>query len=388
LKICIVTTAFPRWTDDGRGAFVFGAARALKRQGNQVRVIAMHNPGVKHREDMEGIDVIRPRYLPDRWEILQKDSAGLPQAWKSNPWSRLALLPFLLVHTASVIYWSRGYDIIHANWTLSAASSLLAHWIHHIPYVVTVQGSDIFQAVKMRFVGWVSRQVLHKAGKVICLSHALANEVNNLGIPDSKISVIPNGVDLTKFTPLPPLRREKIILYVGSLIQRKGIDILLQAFSTISSDLPDYRLVFIGEGELRDSLKLAIHQQKLEDKVIFTGPQPQNEVRKWMQQAKVFVLPSIEEGQGVVLIEALACGTPCVGTKVGGIPDVISPDVGKLVPTESPKELGFAIREIVKSDAWERYSVNARQRAENDYGWDQIAIKIFGTYEQILAEAN
>ncbi|MDO8969144.1 MAG: glycosyltransferase, partial [Saprospiraceae bacterium] len=331
MKICIVTTAFPRWIDDGRGAFVFGAACALKKQGNQVRVIAMHNPGAKQREVMEGIDVIRPRYLPDRWEILQKDSAGLPQAWKSNPWSRLAVLPFLLVHTAAVAYWSHGYDIIHANWTLSAASSLATQWIHHSPYVVTVQGSDIFQAAKMRLAGWVSRQALQKASKVICLSRALANEVNIMGIPGSKVCVIPNGVDLTKFKPSPLITRENIILFVGSLIKRKGVDILLKAFAIMANDLTDYRLVLIGEGDLRESLELAVHHQKLENQVIFVGPQSQTEVKKWMQHAKVFVLPSIEEGQGVVLLEALACGTPCVGSNIGGIPDVIVPEVGRIV---------------------------------------------------------
>ena len=85
MKICIATTAFPRWQNDFRGIFVYEAARALVKQGCQVKVVAMHNPSAKTHEVLDGIEIIRPPYAPQKCEILQRDSAGIPSAWKTYP---------------------------------------------------------------------------------------------------------------------------------------------------------------------------------------------------------------------------------------------------------------------------------------------------------------
>jgi glycosyltransferase involved in cell wall biosynthesis len=387
MRICIVTTAFPRWKDDGRGSFVFEAAKALHHQGHQIRIVAMHNPGARQRENWGGIDIFRPRYLPDRWEILQKDSAGLPQAWKSNPWSKLAIIPFLIVHSFAVARWARGQDIIHANWTLSAAVVWMTQWFHRRPYVVTVQGSDIFQAAQKPFLRLITRIVLMNAGKVIALSHALAEAVLQLKIKADKVCIIPNGVNIDQFNFDPAVKREPLILYVGSLISRKGVDFLLQAFSMLADVLPNVRLAFVGEGNLRPFLEETARAQKISDRVIFPGSQTQIQVQDWMRKASVFVLPSIEEGQGVVLLEALASGTPCIGSRVGGISDVITPDVGILVEPGQPKELQQAILEIIHSAQWESLSIQARRRAEKEFDWKQIAVKISVVYHQVFAEA-
>lgn len=135
MKVLIVTTAFPRWLGDGRGNFVFEAAKAIKGQGWDVRVIAMHTPGASTHEWMDGIEVIRPRYLPEPWEILAGESAGLPQAWRTNPWTRLAIIPFLVTHALAVMRYAADADIIHANWTLSGMITWLTYWWHRFSEV-------------------------------------------------------------------------------------------------------------------------------------------------------------------------------------------------------------------------------------------------------------
>ncbi len=384
LKICLITTAFPRWLNDGRAAFILETAKALGRLGNQVKVIAMHNPGVMCREYLEGIEVVRPRYLPARWEILQSDSAGLPEVWRNNHWSRFAIIPFLIVHTISVAILAKDCDVIHANWTLSAASAWVTQWLHRRPFVVTVQGSDIFKAAKPWLFRKITSIVLSHAAQVFCLSRSLAEEVIQLGIFQEKISVIPNGVDLRKFSYDPLAHRDPIILFVGSLIERKGVGHLLTAFKMLNEDFPDYSLVFVGEGNLKESLERVANEQGLGKRVKFAGFQTQEEVHEWMIRARVLVLPSIEEGQGVVLAEALASGTPCVGSDIGGIKDVITPNVGKLVPPGEPVELFRAISEIIKCDYWNEISKQARKRAESEYNLDEIAKKINSTYQKIL----
>jgi len=386
-KVLIITTAFPRWMGDGRGNFVYEAAQAVRRQGWQVRVIAMHTPGAMAHEWMDGIEVIRPRYLPERWEILAKDSAGLPQAWRTNPWTKLALIPFLIRHTLAVLRYARQADILHANWTLSGMVAWFTQVYHRKPYVVTVHGSDVFQGLKIPLVRQVSAWALRRAHFVFALSRALAQEVQAIDVAAEKVKIVPNRVNLASIRILlkEEIPREAVILFVGSLFWRKGVTHLLEAFKSIAHEIPAYRLVFVGEGDQRELLEKQVREAGLEERVVFTGNLPHDDVIRWMRRAKVFVLPSVEEGQGVVLLEAMACGTPCIGSKVGGIPDIVTPDCGFLFEAEHVEELANTLKRIlVQNEAWEEKSRNSQKRVESLYDWDKIASSIVVYYDQAL----
>lgn len=385
MKVCIVTTAFPRWPGDDRGIFVFEAARAVQALGAQVRVIAMHSPGAKTREAMDAIDIIRPRYLwPERLEVLQKEGGGLPIIWRRSKLARLAALPFGLVHTMTIMRYARGCDIVHANWTLSAAAAVLAQSVHRLPVVVTVQGSDVFQAARIPVVDRVTTAALQRCVRVLALSHSLANAVIDLGVSPSKIETVPNGVDIDRFQPTDS-EREPLILFVGSLIERKGVRYLIAALPYVLQVLPDYRLAIVGEGAQRPDLETLTAALGVSKSIDFVGPQTPQQVSSWMQRAKLFVLPSLEEGLGVVLLESLASGTPCIGTDVGGIPDVVTPDVGRLVPPSDPRTLSVAMLDILTSPAgWHIMSHNARLRAQTYYSWRAIGARLMNVYDECL----
>lgn len=385
MKICIATTAFPRWQDDFRGIFVYEAARALVKQGCQVKVVAMHNPGAHTHEVLNGIEVFRPPYAPNQLEILQRDSAGIPAAWKARPWARLLLAPFFLAHTAAVARCARDCDLIHANWTLSAIAAAAGAWRHRKPFVVTVQGSDIFQGGRMPFIRGLTRRALRRASQVLALSHSLAAETSRVsGIPAEKIQVLPNGVNLEKFPFAPPEGREKLLLFVGSLIERKGGGVLIQAMPEVLKRLPGYRLVMIGEGPLQADWQGLVSRLGLQDEVRLIGTQTQAEISAWMRRASLFVLPSLEEGQGVVFVEALASGLPCLGTAVGGIPDVLTPQVGRLAAPGDPAVLAEAICDILEDQAgWQSMCSSARQRAEREFDWDRIAARLMEIYQRV-----
>jgi glycosyltransferase involved in cell wall biosynthesis len=108
-----------------------------------------------------------------------------------------------------------------------------------------------------------------------------------------------------------------------------------------------------------------------------------------MRASRLFVLPSIEEGQGVVLMEALASGTPCVGSRVGGIPDVVTEDVGRLVEPGDAPALAEAIRAyLTDKDLWEKASAAGRQRVLEFYDWNHLADEISAVYAEVLAERS
>ena len=385
MKICIATTAFPRWPDDFRGIFVCEAARALVKQGCQVKVVAMHNPGAKTHELLDGIQIIRPPYASQKWEILQRDSAGIPAVWKASPWARILLIPFFITHTAAIARQARDCDLIHANWTLSAISAWAGYPLHRKPCLVTVQGSDIFQAGKIPLIRAVTRRALKNTKTVLALSQSLAEETSRLtDIPREKIQVVPNGVNLEKFPFAEPQERENLLLFVGSLIERKGGQHLIDAMPQVLRQFPGYQLVMIGEGPLKETWQAQISRLGLQDQVKLIGTQSQAEIADWMRRARLFVLPSLEEGQGVVIVEALASGLPCLGTNVGGIPDVVTPQVGRLVAPGNSSELAQAIYDILKDQAgWEAMCFAARQRAEAHYDWDRIAVRLIEIYHQV-----
>ncbi len=388
LRVCIATTAFPRWVGDDRGIFIFDAARAIQAQGAQVRVVAMHSPGAKTQESIDAIEITRPRYLiPERLEILQQEGGGLPIMWRTNRLARLRVLPFFLVQAAAIARLSRECDIIHSNWTLSAAAAWMGRSYHRRPIVVTVHGSDIFQAAKIPVIAQITRKTLTACDHIIAVGRSLAQATVQLGVSSQCIEVLPDGVDVTRYSPSTD--RAPVILFVGSLIERKGIRYLLEAWSQIASGYSHMQLVLIGEGSQRKELEQFTRSLGLAGRVQFLGAQPPAQVAEWMRRAQLFVLPSVEEGLGVVLLEALASGTPCVATDVGGIPDVVTPDVGVLVPPRNPEALADAIQSILShQEHWGELSAHARQRAVEQYSWEVIGARLMGIYRSVLARTR
>ena len=386
MRVCIVTTTFPRWMGDGQGAFVWEAARAVASQGVHVQVVAMHSPGLPPRTTMDGITVLRPRYLrPERWEILRKEGGGLPITWQKHPLGRLQILPFALVHTLATVSCARSCDLIHAHWTLSTACALAGRLAHRRPILATLHGSDIFRVTKSPVGAFLTRQVLLRADRVMAVSRALMEPAVRLGIPSRKFEVIPDGVDTGRFVPSPTSKREDVILFVGSLIERKGVRYLLAAMPAVFRSLPHFRLVLVGDGPQDQMLKGLAEELGISDRVSFLGFQSQEEVRAWMQRTKLLVLPSLEEGLGVVLLEALACGTPVVASHVDGIPEVITPEVGVLVQPADTTALGIAIQSVLENQQiWADMSWRARERAVSLYDWNHIATQWIALYQSML----
>ncbi|MCS7010975.1 MAG: glycosyltransferase [Anaerolineales bacterium] len=388
LRVCIATTSFPRWLGDSRGTFIWEAARAVKLAGADVHVIAMHSPGARTFEVLDGILVIRPRYLvPERLEVLQNAMGGLPVVWSRNPWARFALAPFILAHTLAIIRYGRNCDVIHANWTLSAFAAYAGQWAHGRPILVTVQGSDVFQAPRVPLIRLITKLTLRGCARVLALSRSLAEVTAQLGVPVEQIEVLPNGVDVDYFRPSE--KREPLILFVGSLIERKGVRYLLEAMRFIHQTLPQLRLVIIGEGPQQAELQTLANRLGLANVVMFLGSQPPDAVSNWLSRAQLCVLPSVEEGLGVVLLEALASGTPCIGARVGGIPDVVTEEVGALVPPAEPSALAQAALRILRDpELWQAMSRAARQRAESQYSWRGIAKRLLTLYEWAATHAG
>lgn len=386
MKVCIVTTNFPRWERDFRVPFIYEAARGISRHGHQVKVLTMHTPGASNHEYFDDIEIFRAKYLPENMEILQKDASGIPEAWRRGFLPKLATIPFLLSFANLIGKRASGSDIIHCNWSLSGLAAYLSKFRHKTPYIITVQGSDIFKTINMPVVRRLIGLALKKSEHIIALSEELKSATALFGVPLEKITVIPNGVNIEQFPMGKKTERKKQILFVGSLIERKGIKFLLEAMKIVKEAHSDYHLLLVGEGDERNNFERQVSELGLEDTVLFLGTQSQEKVSELMQESRLFVLPSIEEGQGVVLVEALASGTPCIGSCVGGIPDVITPEVGRLVEPGHVIGLAEAINLFIEDEfLWRTTSQNARRRVECNYDWLALTKRMIGIYHSVLS---
>ncbi len=387
MKVCVVTTVFPRWVGDGEGAFIWQFVRSLAQAGIDLRVVAMHSPGTATHEYFDNIEIIRsPYWWPQRAEMLRKDGGGLPINWRKYRMARVQTLPFAVVHTLTASRFARGCDLVHAHFTLSAAAACVGRQFHRCPVIATVQGSDIYQVPQYPGGAWFTRTTLLGCDRVTALSRALQDTTAALGVPRDKIRVIPNSIDTTQFAPPIDKIRKNIILFTGWLIKRKGVEYLLRALPAVLQACPNYRLVVIGEGPEEAALKQLAADLAIQDQVTFAGFLPQEGVRAWLQRAKLFVLPSLEEGLGVVVLEALACGTPVVASHVGGIVDMVTAEVGALVPAADATALAAAMIQILANgQTWATMSTHARERAVNQFSGPQIADQYIELYDSVLS---
>jgi glycosyltransferase involved in cell wall biosynthesis len=259
------------------------------------------------------------------------------------------------------------------------------------PVVVSARGSDINRLRTFPVMRRLLRCTLTKADRIIAVSDALKRAMIGLGILDSKISVIPNGVDGKKFRRFPQaearsllgLGPHKLILSVGNLTANKGFDLLIKAVSALRDDRPrdQVHLVIVGEGECRHRLETLVAALDLGAHVRLVGGVPHERLYLWYSAADVFCLASEREGWPNVLMEALACGTPVVATPVGGIPEIIvSEEIGLLTERQEVK-IAAAIRKALDHQ-WRPERLIQYVRAHT---WERVALDMHQVFASTLA---
>lgn len=234
------------------------------------------------------------------------------------------------------------FDAIDAHYVYpdGFAAALLGK-VLGLPVIVSARGTDINLFTSFRLIRPMIRWTLRHAAGVIAVSSALRAAIADLGVPAAKIRVIGNGVDTKRFAPMDrgSARHQlglpeqgPVILSVGSLIPSKGHQLIISALRQLARKHPHVHLYVVGEGDCRERLALLASEEGVGDRVSLVGSWPNEELRVWYSAADVFCLASIREGMPNVILESLACGTPVVASRVGGIPEIInSSDLGILV---------------------------------------------------------
>ena len=395
ITVLVLTSTFPRRADDTEPAFVFELSRRLA-HSYRVLVLAPHAPGALRQEDIAGVQVYRFRYFPERWQGLAYDG-GILNRLRANP-LRYFQVPFFilgqLLALRSLLRRER-VDVIHAHWIIPQGLVIALGrrlGIVKVPVLCTSHGADLF-ALRGAVFTWLKRRILASCSMLTVVSTAMQQQAVALGMPPQRVRVMSMGVDLgARFTPDPGIARGSgEILFVGRLVEKKGVIHLLHAFREVVRQRTDLRLRIVGGGALQDSLQRAAAELGIATQVTFTGPVPGAELPHYYRRAALAVFPFIvasdgdQEGLGLVLVEALGCECPLLASDLAAVRDVIQPgENGLLVPPGDRDALAAGMLALLQDPGLAaRLAVAGRRSVLARYDWDRVAADYAGLLEAV-----
>jgi teichuronic acid biosynthesis glycosyltransferase TuaC len=382
LRVLTFTALYPNKINPLQGIFIHQRVKHLaRRPGNSVEVIAPvpYFPSwlpvarwrqfgqIPREEAIEGVRIHHPRYplLP-----------GISMPAHGMLMYQASLSPARRLHI------EKKFDCIDAHFVYpdGFAAVLLGKKLG-LPVVVSARGTDINLYSSFRLIRPMLRWTLAHTAGAIAVSTDLKNKMIALGIPETKVQVISNGVDTERFQPHDAKSARKqlglpeeghLLVSVGSLIESKGHHLLIAAVAELARSFPKLRLYILGGGVYRSKLEEAVREKKMQGRVFLFGTRPNEELSLWFSAADLSCLLSSREGWPNVISEALACGTPVLATRTGGIPEIISsPELGMFVERNVQSIAVGLERALTKP--WNRAEIARHSRSRS---WDAVAKEV------------
>ncbi len=359
-RVLFVTHNFPRSSGDAAGGFLLDLAQALATVDITVEVIAPHASGLPERDIVDGIHVHRVRYGDEADETLAYTGTMAEQVKGSTRGKRALLRLMGSLRRATRHRLASGdIDIVHAHWWFPSAlaiGSISAR--SRVPLVVTSHGSDARMATGM--TASLASFALGRAVAVTTVSRWLADRLRPLTA--APVTVAPMPADVQRFAANAAIRATPPrLLFVGRLNAQKNPIVLLRALA----DLPDeIHLDVVGDGPDASALHALAAQLGIAHRIAWHGHQSRDNMPAFYAQASCTLVPSRDEGFGLVAAESLLCETPVVAANSGGLPDIVQDGVtGALLDAlDDPSAWSQAINRIV-SDAGRRATMGATGRA-------------------------
>lgn len=372
MNLLVTASTFPRWRGDDVPDFVWQQVQALKRQYPDLilHVLAPHDAGAASRETWDGIHIHRFRYFYP----LSLQRLVYPAIWPNIKQNSLLLFlaPFLLISEfLATIRLIRRENIalVYSHWFMPQGVACgLAAWIMRVPHVLTSHSSDVQVMSKLPVLGpGLVRFLLKRCHAITAVSQRSLEKIKRYfdGVSWDSVSaqtrIIPMGVDLSEWNTDRDsdgqaaeqwgVADKTVLLFVGRLVEKKGLQFLLEALDHPSlRSRNDFVLVIAGSGPLRDTLTNQVEDRNLENHVRFVGFIKGEEKRAWFALCSILLVPSIitdegdAEGFPVSLMEGLSAGKVCIATDVSGADDVLTDgENGYLVSEKSVESLRRAL---------------------------------------------
>lgn len=388
LHVLFVTHAYPREPGDMPGSFVLRLAEALRSIGVSVDVLAPASPGVPSRDIIGGIPVRRVRYGPAASQTLAYTGTMVQQV-RAGWVARLLLGSMLatLAARARLGASRKGRTVVHAHWWFpSGLAAAAARLTGGLPFVTTLHGSDVRLARDVPALRFAFRRVAAASAGVTAVSGWLAEEAAAL-TGSAAPEVIPMPAAVEHFHPggdRPPSR----LLFVGKLDEQKGSAHLLEALARMR--IPASLDIVHGPGSDVGSARAQASRLGVADRVRFHAPLPQPELADMMRACTALVVPSVEEGLGMIAVEAQLCERPVVAFDSGGLRDVVRhEETGLLVPPRDPARLAATLDSLLgRPDLGESLGAAGRRVALQRFSPEVIASRYQAVYRSALEDGE
>jgi teichuronic acid biosynthesis glycosyltransferase TuaC len=381
LKIAVVTRYFPSSAEPWQGRSAYQTLRVLARS-NDVRVFfpnATYPSWLKPRS--RNYDKLDATYSPPDVRVDYYDYPALPLISRPfNGWmTARALLPHIRAFQPDLIFsfflYPEGFAALKIGKALS------------VPVVARSMGSDI-NRIGDRISAMHTRTVLRESDFLVMVSGDLRNKAVAMGATPEKIRTIVNGCDTSVFHPGDRVEARKklqigaaveAVVYIGRMDVNKGLRELVEAAASLHAERPNLEVYLVGEGPDRPLIEGAIQAHNASAYIHALPGCAPSEVAVWMAAADLVTLPSYMEGCPNVVLESLACGRPVVATQVGGIPEIMNDECGRLVPARDSSALAQALASVLDKP-WDAAALSAHRSR----GWNDVAAELLEIFESLL----
>lgn len=367
MKISIFISQFIPKNIGGTEIATYNIARYLAMRGNEVHIVTPLDKGLPENSIMDGINIHRIK-TPD----------------------------IQLIHGLFFIF--RSYylmkiinpDILHSQSASTAGiTCLFIKKMLKKPFIIYFRGGDINDAG--RFDLLVNKALLSSCDFALALTDDMKNKIS---IDKSKIAVIPNGIDISRFNGIKKEAArmslgisadDKVLLYAGSLRPEKGVSFLIKSVSIIKRDFPDIKLLIVGDGKDRYEMEKLSKELQLDCNIRFVGRVKNEEVPQYFILSDIFILASLMEGFPNVLLEAMAAGLPIICTNVCGLPEIVSDGKnGYLIDPCDPAAIAEKVSIILNDEELKKTISYNNKKKSIEFSLEKTAEKLEEVYKGIL----
>lgn len=386
MKILMLSWEYPPRIIGGISRVVHDLAQTMAKKGCEVHVVTCWEQGSLEFEKDKNVYVHRVH----AYDIHTNNFVD----WVMH-------LNFALLEKAVQVANKEKFDVIHAHdWVVAYASRALKY-MYNIPLVSTIHATEFgrnhgLHNDMQRYISSVEWWLTYESWKVICNSEYMKNEIKYVfQLPEDKIAVINNGVQVDKFKGIErdyDYRRnfaadnEKVIFFVGRLVQEKGVQVLVDASLKIMANYHDVKFVIAGKGPQLDYLKHKVNSMGISHKFYFTGYISDNELLKLYKCADIATFPSLYEPFGIVALEAMVANVPVVVTDTCGLGEIVEHGTdGMKAFTGNANSLADCILALLfDHNLSEKVKANAMKKANSIYNWDGISDQTIKLFEEVV----
>lgn len=393
-RILIVTNLFPNPQEPIRGIFIANLVKELQKKCNLIIVCPL--PWFPRFFLFKKFEYYYKFALIPNKSHFNESQVFYPKFFYIPGFTVIQpiMIFFAIIPLLFRLKLNKSFDLINAHWIYpDGIAAALVKFILNVPLILTGHGCDINLYTSYMLRRPQIKMALRYADMVTVVSNAHKKKLAQI-VHQVHVKVIHNGVDFDVFRPRDKKDcriklnidiNKKIILFVGQLIEVKGISYLIEAANILVRGTKlSFEIKLIGEGSLRSLFESEVKKNKLCNGITFLGEKPTNEVALWFGACDVFCLPSIREGCPSVILESLASGRPVVASNVGGIPELVNAKNGRLFNRGDVKGLANFLNEVLNI----QWNSNAIRNTIKEHSWENVADNYFGIYKDVLRKVN